>query len=70
MLAYVNSAVAVCNATMYGRIIFTVFESRTVSELTPPKRARSRSAKLHAFLAAMNGCCEERTRRDRETFGP
>ena len=48
-LAYVNSAVAVRNATIYGIIILTVFESRTVSELTPPKRARSRSAKLHAF---------------------
>ena len=48
-LAYVNSAVAVRNATIYGIIILTVFESRTVSELTPPKRARSRSAKLHAY---------------------
>ena len=48
-LAYVNLAVVAGNATIYGRIILTVFESRTVSELTPPKRARSRSAKLHAY---------------------
>ena len=62
-LAYVNSSVAVRNATIYGIIILTVFESRTVSKQTYTSETRTESQcqiTLEALPRQPNPCFAEK----------